>query len=197
MRDKLRRLQAAMVQQEKVIEELTTPWKNLDSDVLRTKPVSLPRTAGVVHPERVILPVGRWRNKGRDLSAVVAKHRDVITPQQIEVARPWLSRKRCACLEAEPSSEASTSELRPVLGPVWLREADEKEHCNNAHTTRAAKRVHYQDGIPHVKVVNRAHGGASGSARRPTQDKIEESQRGSSWMTTCSIGILSRFKDQF
>ena len=87
-KDKLWRLQAAMVQQQKVVEELTNPWKSLDSDVLQTKPVSLPRTAGVVHPDRVILPVGRWRNRGRDITAVEAEHDDEITAQQVEVTQP-------------------------------------------------------------------------------------------------------------
>ena len=50
-KDKLDRLRAALVQQEKVVDELTTPWRNLDSNVLRTKPVSLPQAAGVVHPD--------------------------------------------------------------------------------------------------------------------------------------------------
>ena len=75
-------------EQQKVVEELTTPWRNLDSDVLRTKPVSLPRTAGIVHPDRVILPVGRWRNRGRDITAVEAEHDDEITAQQVEVTQP-------------------------------------------------------------------------------------------------------------
>ena len=64
-----------------MIEELTTPWKNLDSDVQRTKPVLLPRSAGIVHPERVILPVGRWRNRGRDITAVVADHLNTTCPR--------------------------------------------------------------------------------------------------------------------
>ena len=94
-------------------------------------------------------------------------------PQQIEEAKPWSSRKHHAYSEAGPSNEASTSGLRPVLGPVLLREADKKEHCNHAQTTRAAKWVRYQDGVLHVEVVNRAPGGASSSGRRPMQDEIE------------------------
>ena len=95
-REKLSRLEAAAAQQRKVVDDLTNPWRNLDSDTLRTKPVSLPSTAGIVHPDRVILPLGNWRNKGRDITVVEAEHDDVITPQQVEVVRPWRSRKRRA-----------------------------------------------------------------------------------------------------
>ena len=38
--------------------------------------------------------------------------------------------------------------------------------------TKAAKRVRYEDGIPHVEVSNRAQG--SCERRRPTQDEIKE-----------------------
>ena len=51
-----------------------------------------------------------------------------------------------------------------------MREEDEKEHYNHARTTKVAKLVHYEGGIPHVEVVNRAARGA----RRPTQDEIKE-----------------------
>ena len=169
---KLHKLEAAVVQQKKVVEEFTSPWLNLDSDVLNTKPVSLPRKAGVVHPDKVVLPVGSWRNRGMDMSATVARHADVVTPQQIRKVKPWESRKRRACSGAGPSRNASTPELRPVLGPVRLREEDEREHQSHAGLAHAAKRVRYKDGIPHVDVANPAHG--SGTARRPTQDEIEE-----------------------
>ena len=170
--NKLQKLEDAVVQQRKVVEELTSPWLNLDSDVLRTRPVSLPRTAGVVHPDKVVLPVGNWRNKGKDISAVIAGHAEVVTPQQIQKVRPWESRKRRARSGAGPSRDASTPELRPVLGPVRLREDDEREHQSHAGLAHAAKRVRYKDGIPHVEVANPAHG--SGTAHRPMQDEVEE-----------------------
>ena len=59
-----------------------------------------------------------------------------------------------------------------MLGPVRLREEDEREHQSHARLTHAAKRVRYKDGIPHVEVANRAHGSCKG--RRLTQDEIEE-----------------------
>ena len=106
------------------------------------------------------------------MSAVIAGHAEVVTPQQIQKVRPWESRKRRACSGAGPSRDASTPELRPVLGPVRLREEDEREHQSHAGLAHAAKRVLYKDGIPHVDVANPAHG--SCTVRRPTQDEVEE-----------------------
>ena len=179
---KLKRLEDAVVQQKKVVEELTNPWMNLDSDTLRAKPVSLPRTAGVVRPARVILPVGRWRNKGRDITAVEAEHDDSVTYERAEIAKPWKSRKRHASPEAGPSYERATPELRPVIGPVPLREPGEREHRNHARLTKAAKRTHFIRGVLHAVVANPDHGSCSGQqsaqGRQMTQDEVEESTSG-------------------
>ena len=187
---KLHKLEAALVQQKRVVEEFTSPWLNLDSDVLNTKPVSLPRKAGVVHPDKVVLPVGNWRNRGKDMSAVIAEHADVVTPQQIQRVRPWESRKRHARSGAGPSRDASTPELRPVLGPVRLREEDEREHQSHAGLAHAAKRVRYKDGIPHVDVANPAHGSGTPrrpTPRRPTQDEIEEEGMDGIFVDDCML----------
>ena len=66
---KLEKLQAAVAHQQLVVNELCSPWHGLDSDVKRLNPVSLPKDAGVVHPSRIIPRTGRWRNRGKDLSA--------------------------------------------------------------------------------------------------------------------------------
>ena len=157
---------------------VTNPWINLDSYTLRTKPVSLPRTAGVVHPERFILPVGRWRNKGRDITAVEAEPDNIITPERAEIVQPWKSRKRRASPEAGPSYERATPELRPVLGPVPLREPGEREHQNYARLTKAARRVHFKDGVLPAAVANPEYGSCSGhqptQGRQMTQDEVEE-----------------------
>ena len=82
----------------------------------------------------------------------------MITSQQAEVVQPWHSRKRRACSGAGPSSDRSNPELQPVLGPVPLRESDEKEHKNHARLTKAAKRVHFKDGVLHADVAIPAQG---------------------------------------
>ena len=66
---KLEKLQAAVAHQQLVVNELCSLWHGLDSDVKRLNPVSLPKDAGVVHPPRIIPGTGRWRNRGKDLSA--------------------------------------------------------------------------------------------------------------------------------
>ena len=176
---KLQRLEDAAAQQRRVVEEITNPWLNLDSDTLRAKPVSLPRTAGVVRPARVILPVGRWRNKGRDITAVEAEHDDSVTYERAEIAKPWKSRKRLASPEAGPSYERAIPELRPVIGPVPLREPGEREHRNHARLTKAAKRTRFIGGVLHAVVANPDYGSCSGreagQSRQMTQDEVEES----------------------
>ena len=65
-----------------------------------------------------------------------------------------------------------------MLGPVPLREADEREHKNHARLTKAAKRVHFKDGVLHAAVANPEYGSCSGhqptQGRQMTQDEVEE-----------------------
>merc|ERR1711951_174705 len=157
---------------------------NLDSYTLRAKPVPLPRTAGVVHPDRVILPVGRWRNKGKDVTAVEVEHDNDITFERTRIARPWESRKRHASTEAGHLYEQVVPELSPVIEPVCLREPGEREHKSHARLTKAAKRTLFKDGVLHAVVANRDVGSCSSrqpaqpsqaaQPRRMTQDEMEE-----------------------
>merc|ERR1711951_67042 len=181
---KLYKLGEAYTQQLRVVEELTNPYINMDGDTLRAKPVSLPRSAGVVHPDRVILPVGKWQNKGKDITAVEAEHDDDITYERARIARPWESRKRHASTEAGYPYEQEEPELTPVIGPVALREPGEREHKSHARLTKAAKRPHFKEGVLHVVVANQDVGSCSrpqsvqssqaAQPRRMTQDEVEE-----------------------
>ena len=181
---KLHKLGEAYTQQLRVVEELTNPYMNMDGDTLRAKPVSLPRSAGVVHPDRVILPVGNWQNKGKDITATEAVHDDDITYERARIARPWESRKRHASTEADYLYEQEEPELTPVIGPVLLREPGEREHKSHARLTKAAKRTLFKDGVIHVAVANQDVGSCSKSQpvqssqaaqpRRMTQDEVEE-----------------------
>merc|ERR1711951_242831 len=149
---------------------------NLDSYTLRAKPVPLPRSAGVVHPDRVILPVGRWRNKGRDITAVEAEHDDDITFERARIARPWESRKRRASTEAGHPYEQEVPELSPVIGPVCLREPGEREHKNHARLTKAAKRTLFKDGVLHAVVANQDVGSCSSSQPAQPSQAAKPSQ---------------------
>ena len=168
---KLEKLQEAMAHQEMVVNELCSPWHSLDSDVMRLKPLSLPKRAAVVHPPRIIPRAGRWKNKGKDLSAIVADHRDVLTSDLVAASKPWSSRKRSADQGQGASREDPyfASGLLPTLRPIRMREQDEREHVGHARSRKRAKSVVWENGVPVVEVLQ-----PNTSGPAPTQDEFEE-----------------------